>query len=42
MARRGYPAEFRRPVNELSESGRRVAGLSRELGPGRSLPRADI
>ena len=32
MARRGYPAEFRRRVIELVESGKKVAEVSRDLG----------
>ena len=32
MARRGYPAEFRRRVIDLVEGGRRVAEVSKELG----------
>ena len=32
MARQGYPAEFRRRVIELVESGKKVAEVSRDLG----------
>ena len=32
MARRGYPAEFRRRVLDLMASGRKVADVSRDLG----------
>ncbi len=32
MARKGYPAEFRRRVNELVEGGKKVAEVSRDLG----------
>ena len=32
MARRGYPAEFRRRVIDLVEGGKRVAEVSRDLG----------
>ena len=32
MARRGYPAEFRRRVLDLTASGRRVADVARDLG----------
>ena len=32
MARRGYPAEFRRRVIKLVEGGRQIAEVSRELG----------
>ena len=32
MARRGYPAEFRRRVIELVEGGRKIAELAKELG----------
>lgn len=32
MARRGYPAEFRRRVVELVEGGRRVAEVAADLG----------
>jgi transposase-like protein len=32
MARRGYPAEFRRRVVELVEGGRKVAEVAAELG----------
>ena len=32
MARRGYPAEFRRRVIDLIEGGRRIAEVSKELG----------
>ena len=32
MARRGYPAEFRRRVIELVESGRKISEVSKELG----------
>lgn len=32
MARRGYPAEFRRRVIDLVEGGRKVAEISQELG----------
>jgi len=32
MARRGYPAEFRRRVIDLVEGGRKVAEVSKELG----------
>ncbi len=31
MARRGYPAEFRRRVIELIEAGRSISELSKEL-----------
>ena len=31
MARRGYPAEFRRRVIELIESGKKVAEVARDL-----------
>ena len=31
MARRGYPAEFRRRVIDLVEGGRKVAEISKEL-----------
>ena len=34
MGRRGYPAEFRRRVLELVESGRRVADVAQDLGIG--------
>ena len=32
MARKGYPAEFRRRVIDLVEGGKRVAEVSRDLG----------
>lgn len=32
MARRGYPAEFRRRVVELLAAGRRVGDVARDLG----------
>ena len=32
MARRGYPAEFRRRVIALVEGGKKVAEVSREFG----------
>lgn len=32
MARRGYPAEFRRRVLDLIGSGRRVGDVARDLG----------
>ena len=32
MARRGYPAEFRRRVVGLAESGRKVSEIAAELG----------
>ena len=32
MARRGYPAEFRRRVIDLIEGGRKIAEVSSELG----------
>ena len=32
MARRGYPPEFRKPVIELVEGGRRVAEIADDLG----------
>jgi transposase len=32
MGRRGYPAEFRRRVLELVDSGRRVAKVAQDLG----------
>ena len=32
MARRGYPAEFRRRVIDLNEAGRPVAAVATELG----------
>lgn len=32
MGRRGYPAEFRRRVLKLVESGKRVAELAKDLG----------
>lgn len=32
MARRGYPAEFRRRVIDLVEGGRKIAEVSTELG----------
>lgn len=32
MARRGYPAEFRRRVIDLVEGGKRVAEVSRDFG----------
>ncbi len=32
MARRGYPAEFRRRVIDLVEGGKRVAEVSRDVG----------
>ena len=32
MGRRGYPAEFRQRVFELTASGRRVADVARDLG----------
>ena len=32
MARRGYPAEFRRRVIELVEGGRKISQVSKELG----------
>ena len=32
MARRGYPAEFRRRVINLVEGGKRIAEVSRDLG----------
>ncbi|WP_448621029.1 transposase [Geodermatophilus sp. URMC 65] len=32
MGRRGYPAEFRRKVLDLVESGRPVADVAKELG----------
>lgn len=32
MARRGYPAEFRRRVIDLVQGGRKVADVARELG----------
>jgi transposase len=32
MARRGYPAEFRRRVLDLIASGRRVTDVARDLG----------
>ena len=32
MGRRGYPAEFRRRVLDLVESGRSVADVARDLG----------
>ncbi|MBY0399187.1 transposase [Myxococcota bacterium] len=31
MARRGYPAEFRRRMIELIEAGRSISELSKEL-----------
>jgi transposase-like protein len=32
MARRGYPAEYRRRVIDLVEGGRKIAEVSKELG----------
>jgi transposase-like protein len=32
MARQGYPAEFRRRVLELVESGRKIADVAADLG----------
>ncbi|KOX09742.1 transposase, partial [Nocardiopsis sp. NRRL B-16309] len=32
VGRRGYPAEFRRKVLDLVESGRSVADVARDLG----------
>lgn len=32
MARRGYPAEFRRRVLDLAEGGRKVADIATDLG----------
>lgn len=32
MGRRGYPAEFRRKVLDLVESGRKVADVAHDLG----------
>jgi transposase-like protein len=32
MGRRGYPAEFRRRVLDLVDSGRKVADVARDLG----------
>ena len=40
MARKGYPAEFRRRVIDLVEGGKKIVAVAEELAPGRARIRS--